>query len=92
MAKVKVTMLSNEQKYLLADTIAKMYSFSASYLADKVTRSKAYGVVINTPDSAGETLQSKFGEEQASHITNLVFRRLNTQNNRLSTSFDSLIK
>lgn len=91
MAKVKVTMLSNEQKYVLADTLARLYSFSASYLADKVTRSKAYGVVINTPDSAGETLQSKFGEEQASHIVNLVFRRLNTQNNKLTVSYDSLV-
>ena len=85
-------MLTAEQKYMLADKIAKLYSFSASYLAEKSTRSKAYGVVINTPDSNGETLQSKFGIEQANHITNLVFRRLNQDNNKLSVSFDSLVK
>ena len=92
MAKIKVTMLSNEQKYILADTIAKLYSFSSEYISNKVTRAKAFGVIINTPDSNGQTLQSKFGEEQANHITNLVFRRLNTQNNKLSVTFDSLVK
>ena len=85
-------MLSNEQKYVIADKLAKLYSFSASYIAEKSTRAKAFGVIINTPDANGETLQSRFGEEQASHITNLVFRRLNTQNNKLSVTFDSLVK
>ena len=92
MAKVKFKVLSNEQKYVLADNIAKLYKFTAQYLADKSTRAKAYGVVINTPDSNGETLQSRFGEEQANHIVNLVFRRLNQTHNKLSVSFDSLVK
>lgn len=92
MATIKVQVLTEEQKYALADRLVKLYSFTAKYLADKSNRAKAFGVVINTADSNGETLQSKFGAEQATHITNLVFRRLNQNNNQLKVSFDSLVK
>ena len=64
---IKFQILSNEDKYKLADSLAKLY---ASFKKDYVTanHSKVFGVVINTENSSGQTLQDKFGEDNAVHI------------------------
>ena len=71
----KFQILSNEDKYAIADKLAKAYaSFKKDYVVNN--HSSVFGVVINTENKIGETLKAKFGEDAAVHITNLVIRRL----------------
>lgn len=65
-----------ERKFEIADALAFQYkrTMTAQDVAEK--RDSLFGVIINTPNSKGETLVSKVGDEDATHITNLVLQRL----------------
>lgn len=67
---IKFKILSNESKYALADAIAK------GYKDFKGTRNDLFGLVINLEDNSHNSLKQTYGEEQSSHITNLVIRRV----------------
>ena len=84
---IQFQVLSNEDKYAIADKLAKAYnSFKKEYVVNN--HSKVFGVVVNTPNKLGETLTNKFGEDNAVHITNLVLRRLSgISNNKVIGDF-----
>jgi hypothetical protein len=66
--------LSVEKRYRVADVMAPSFRNLA-----KVDRRVAFGVVINSPiklNGKQTTLNQAFDEEIATHITNLVLRRV----------------
>ena len=66
--------LSAEKKYRVADSMAPSFRNLAT-----VERNSAFGVVINSPiklNGKQTTLKQAFSEEIATHITNLVLRRV----------------
>jgi len=66
--------LSTEKKYRVADAMAGSLRNLST-----VERNKAFGVVINSPiklNGKQTTLNQAFSEEIATHITNLVLRRV----------------
>jgi hypothetical protein len=67
--------LSNQRKFDIADAMAPSFRNLA-----KVDRRVAFGVVINAPirlrTGKVSTLKNRFNEDDASHITNLVLRRV----------------
>lgn len=66
--------LTIKVKYTIADAMAP--SFQSLRLVDKRS---AFGVVINAPvkfNGVLSSLKSKFTEDEATHITNLVLRRV----------------
>lgn len=67
--------LSNQRKYDIADAMAGAFRNLAT-----VERNKAFGVIINAPirlrTGKVSTLKNRFNEDDASHITNLVLRRV----------------
>ena len=69
-----------EKRYELADWLAQQYaSFSKEYTSNN--RRTVFGVIINTPNSSGETMVSVLGEDVATHVTNLTINRLLGSNN-----------
>ena len=49
--------------------VATLVSKYPNLREDKVPRGKAFGVIINTKNADGETLQAKFGEKKAIKLT-----------------------
>lgn len=70
----KQTVLTVEQRYQIADELARQYHFSKEYLSEH--RRVAFGVIINTPNKNGQTMSSVLGDDVATHITNLTINRL----------------
>lgn len=69
-----ISRLSAEKKYRVADAMAGAFRNLAT-----VERNLAFGVVINAPiklNNKQTTLKQAFSEEIATHITNLVLRRV----------------
>jgi hypothetical protein len=68
--------VSLEEKIAIADTLAKALKgkIHESVLYDQ--NHKAFGVVMNLRNPEGKRLQDKYGEEDGSHIANLVIRKL----------------
>jgi len=84
---IKFKILSNESKYALADNIAKLFK---EFRGD---RNDLFGLVINIKDETNHSLKEVFGEEQSSHITNLVIRRVfDSPNAMFQGSFGDIIK
>jgi len=84
---IEFKILSNENKYALADAIAKIYKDFRG------TRNDLFGLVINLKDDSNHSLKETFGEEQSSHITNLVARRIfDSPITMFTGSFGDIIK
>jgi hypothetical protein len=84
---IKIKVLSNEQKYILADNIARLFK------EFKGDRNDLFGLVINLKDETNHSLKEIFGEEQSSHITNLTIRRVFDSPNVMFTGgFGDIIK
>ena len=81
----KTPVLTNENKYVIADAMTKdlRTHIAPTVLED---RKALFGIVINTMNASGKTLQDVFGEEDAIHITNLVIQRLTHKFESTTTS------
>ena len=80
--------LTNEQKYAIADKIALGYGKSLDRLiSGDSKRYIAFGIIINTANANGETLSSKLGEDDATHVTNLVIQRLSQAHSLVIDAF-----
>lgn len=77
--------MTNEAKYVVADAMAKDLKnhVAPTVLEDRKT---LFGIVINTMNASGKTLQDVFGEEDAIHITNLIIQRLTHKFESIVTS------
>jgi hypothetical protein len=81
----KTQVLTNENKYVVADAMTKdLKSHIAPTVLDD--RKVLFGIVINTTNANGLTLTDVFGEENAVHITNLVIQRLTHKFESTTTS------
>ena len=75
MAKQTFKVLTDEQKYKVADVLSAQYKDAFDFSTENGSK-YAFGVIIHSKVN-GQELIVLFGEEQAVHITNLVKRRLN---------------
>lgn len=84
--KKATTVLSNEQKYVIADAMSKDLK---GHIAPSVLdgdRKVVFGIVVNTTNTQGKTLIDVFGEDDGIHIVNLVIQRLTHKFESISTS------
>lgn len=94
MAKIKFKVLTNNQKYLLADTFAAL--FPVKQYTENIHGKYIFREVCNLRDDSNTILTEQYGEEQSYHIANLVKRRLfnlfNNEEVRFVGNFDSLLE
>ena len=75
----KTVGMTDDKKFELADKLAQaVKGVECNKIGgyDKTYRNYVFGVIINIKNAKGKTLVDVFGEDEATHITNLVIRRL----------------
>jgi hypothetical protein len=82
---IKFKVLSDENKYSIADAIAKGFNATQYKTMEHNT---LFGIIINLVDDTNKSLIQIVGEDNASHITNLAIRRIQQpSNNKFIGSF-----
>ena len=77
--------MTKSQQNSLVKTLVGLYS---SINIEKISRSTAFGIVINTINKDGESLQSKLGEKVAKRVTNRVLDELGYESQFVQTIAD----
>jgi len=75
-----INKLSNPKRYQVADALAKAWSEDLGTHFSTLPDHTQFGIIINKPFSVKgtvQTLKTRYNDELASHIANLVRRRIN---------------